>query len=107
MVTGLDEGDPVPHALDHPGALVTEDTWRVARRVGTRRRVQVRVAHAAGDEPDEDLAGARLGQLHLLHHERPAELLEHGGADLHAAILLGAVSWNRPAASAWGLSRPL
>ena len=41
------------------------------------------MADAAGDEPDQDLAGARLGELDLLHGERLAELLEYRGAHLH------------------------
>ena len=41
------------------------------------------MADAAGDEADQHLAGARLGQLDLLHGERLAELLEHRGPHLH------------------------
>ena len=37
------------------------------------------------DEPNERLAGLRLGELDLLHGERLAEFLEHGGADTHRA----------------------
>ena len=78
---------PSPTALDDAGALVTEHARRVARRIGARGGVEVGVADTARDEPDEHLARPRLGELDLLHHERPAELLEHRGADLHAAIL--------------------
>jgi hypothetical protein len=42
------------------------------------------VTDAARLEPHEHLAGARLGELELLDLERGSELLEHGGADLHA-----------------------
>ena len=45
------------------------------------------MADAAGGEPDEHLAGLRLGEVDLLDDERAAELLEHGGADLHGASL--------------------
>ena len=43
---------------------------------------EVGVADAAGHEPDERLAGLRLGEVERLHLERPAEPLEHGSADL-------------------------
>ena len=43
------------------------------------------MADAAGDEPDEHLLLLRLVQIELLDDERLPELLEHGGADLHAA----------------------
>jgi hypothetical protein len=36
---------------------------------------------------DHPFAGAWLGQLDLLHDERPAELLEHCGANLHGRSL--------------------
>ena len=39
-----------------------------------------------------------LGQLDLLHDERAGELLQHGGADPHAAIL----SHRRLASRRWG-----
>ena len=45
------------------------------------------MADPARLEPDEHLACLRLRELHLLHDERLPELLEHGGADSHAAIL--------------------
>jgi hypothetical protein len=70
--------------LHDPGAFVAEHGRRVARRIGARRRVEVGVADAAGDEPDEHLARARLGQVELLHLERLAEPLQHGCAHLHA-----------------------
>lgn len=43
------------------------------------------MADAARDEAHEDLACLRLGQVDLLDFERPAELFEHRGANLHAA----------------------
>ena len=43
------------------------------------------MADAAGHEPDERLAGARVGEVDLGHVQRLAELLEDGGADLHGA----------------------
>ncbi len=72
-------------ALDDSRALVPQHARRVAGRIGTRGRVQIRVAHAAGCEPDEHLAVLRLGKIELLNDERLPELLEHGGADLHGA----------------------
>ncbi len=74
---------PSPTRLDDARALVTEHARRVPGRVGAGGRVQVGVADAAGDEPDEHLARPGLGELDVLDDERLAELLEHGGADLH------------------------
>ena len=79
-----ERGDALADALDDARALVAEHRRRVAGRVGARGRVEIGVADAARDEPDEHLAGPRLGEVELLHLERRAELLEHGGADLHA-----------------------
>ena len=73
------------HGLDDPGAFVPEDARRVAARIVAGRGVEIRVADAAGREPDEHLAGLGLGQLQLLYGERMPELLEHRGADLHVA----------------------
>ena len=82
---GASDVDAVADALDDAGALVAEHGRRVAGRVCSGRGVEVGVADAAGDEADEHLAGLRLGQIDLLHLERRAELLQHGGADLHPA----------------------
>ena len=80
---GATEATPVADPLDDAGALVAEHGRRVAGRVGARGGVEVGVADAAGDEPDQHLAGPRLGELDLLDGERLAELLEHRGAHLH------------------------
>ena len=88
VVAGRDERHAVAHALDDACALVPEHARRVAGRIGARRRVEVGVADAARDEPDERLARLRLGQLDVLDDERLSELLENGGADLHPPILL-------------------
>ncbi len=45
------------------------------------------MADAAGDQADENLAGARLGELDILDHERLSEFLEHRGAHLHGLII--------------------
>jgi hypothetical protein len=57
---------------------------RVARRIGARRRVEIRVADSARGEPHQDLAGTRLRQLDVLHDEGLPELLEYGGTHPHA-----------------------
>ena len=57
---------PVADLLDDARALVPEHGRRVAGGVGAGGRVEVGVADAAGDEPDEHLAGPRLGQVDLL-----------------------------------------
>ena len=87
MVARLHRAHAVADALDHACALVPEHGGRVARGVGAGGREEIGVAHAAGHEPDEHLSCAGLGQLELLHLERRPERLEHGGADLHDAIL--------------------
>ena len=73
----------VADRLDDPGALVPEHGRRIARRVDSRGGVHVGVTHAAGIQPHEHLAVARLGQVELLHDQRLTELLEHRGARLH------------------------
>ena len=87
VVAGPDERHALPHALDDAGALMAEDARRIAARIGARGRVEVGVADPAGGEPDEHLAGPGLREVDLLDDERLPELLEHGGADPHAAIL--------------------
>ncbi len=84
VADGHERETPSPTRLDDARALVPEHGRRVAGRIGPGGRVEVGVADAAGDEPHEHLAGARLGEVDLLHRERLAELLEHGGAHLHA-----------------------
>ncbi len=73
----------VADRLDDARALVAEHRRRVAGRVGAGGRVEVGVADAAGDEPDQHLARAGLGEVELLHDERLPELLEDRGSHLH------------------------
>jgi len=87
VVAGRQRSDAFADPLDHTRSFVPEHGRRVAGRIGPGSRKQVRVADAAGDEPDEHLARARLGELELLHLERSPERLQHCRADLHAAIL--------------------
>src|SRR4051794_12191389 len=84
MVTDREVADIRADRLDDARALVAEDRRRIARRVGARRGVHVGVADAAGLQPDEHLAGLRLGEIDLLDHERRAELLQDGGSHTHA-----------------------
>ena len=83
VVAGRDRRDAVADALDDACALVAEHGRRVAGGVGAGGGVEIRVADAAGDEPDERLSRLRLGELDLLHRQRRSELLQDGGADLH------------------------
>ena len=82
---GASGGDALADPLDDARALVPEHRRRVAGGVGAGRRVQIGVADAAGDETHEHLARLGLGQVDLLHLERPTELLENCGANLHLA----------------------
>ena len=79
---------PVPDLLDDAGSLVAEHGRRIPRRIRSRRCVEIRVADAARDEPDQHLSLPRLREVELLHLERRPELLEHGGLDLHRSILV-------------------
>src|SRR4051812_19898164 len=83
MVAGRERGDVGAGPLDYARALVAEHGRGVAGGVGAGGRVEVRVADAAGREPDQDLAGARLGELDLLDRERLPEALQNGRAHLH------------------------
>ena len=85
VVAGLDQGDVFAHGLDDSGTLVTEHRRRVARGVGAGSRIEIGVTDATGNEPDEHFARLGLGEVEFLDGERPAELLEDSGADLHAA----------------------
>ena len=67
MIAGPDEGDAVTDLLDDAGSLVTEHARRVPGRIRAGGRVEIGVADTAGGEPDENLAGARLGEVDLLH----------------------------------------
>jgi hypothetical protein len=92
VVAGSDGRNALADALDDAGAFVAEYRRRVARRIGARRRVEIGVADAACNEADERFAGAGLVELHLLHLERCAELLQDGGADPHSGIALAMIS---------------
>ncbi len=85
VIAGLDQRDVLTHGLDDSGTLVTEHRRRVAGGVGAGGRVEIGVTDATGNEPDEHLARLGLGEVELLDGQRPAELLEDSGADLHAA----------------------
>ena len=69
VVAGCQRGDPLADLLDHAGALVAEDRRGVAGGIGAGGRVHVGVADAAGRQAHQHLAGAGLGQLHLLDGE--------------------------------------
>ena len=83
MIAGRQRRNAAADPLDDTGALVSEHGRRVARRVGSGSGVELGVADAARDEPNEHLAGARFREVHLLHGEWSAELLEHRRAILH------------------------
>ena len=56
VVAGRDERDAVADTLHHARPLVTEDAGGVTGRIGAGGGVEIGVADAAGDEPDEHLA---------------------------------------------------
>ena len=80
---GATERDALADALDDARALVAEHGRRIARGISAGGGVEVGVADAAGDQADEHLAGAWLGEIDLLDGERGAELLEDCCTDLH------------------------
>ena len=82
VVAGRNERDTVADTLDDTSALVPEHARRIAARVGTGRRVEVGMADAAGDDPNERLALLRLLQLDVLDDERLPELLQDCCADV-------------------------
>jgi hypothetical protein len=57
------------------------------------------VTDAACDQAHEDLAGARLGEVDLLHRERRAELLENRSPHPHVqhVLLCRRAVWRRGA----------
>ena len=100
--------DALADRLDDAGALVPEHGRRIAGRIDAGGGVHVGVADAAGDEPHEHLAGARLGEVELLHDERLAELLEHAprGSSSRAADALASrsVALTAPTSRASGVT---
>jgi hypothetical protein len=82
VVARLQRGDARSDRLDHSCALVPEHARRIPARVGTGRRVEVGMADAAGDDPNERLALLRLLQLDVLDDERLPELLQDCCADV-------------------------
>jgi hypothetical protein len=87
MVAGFDRRHVLADLLDDAGALVAEHGRCITRWIGSGGRVQVGVADAARDEPDERLARLRLRQVDLLDGERLPELLEDCGPDPHGPML--------------------
>src|SRR5580765_8641798 len=83
MVAGLDIGDAVADRLDHAGALVSQHRRRVTGGIRARRRVEIGVADAAGDEAYEHFARSRLGEIELLNLEGSPKVLQDCGPDLH------------------------
>ena len=84
---GSTEVTPSPTRSTTPAPSCPSTVGEYPGRVCARGREEVGVADAAGDQPHEHLARARLGELELLYLEGRPERLEHGCADLHAAIL--------------------
>jgi len=83
VIAGGDQRDLVADGVHHAGALVTEhDRHRVGQ--GPVHHLEVGVAEPAGVQAHEDVLRLQVANAHALHHERPADLVEHGGAELHA-----------------------
>src|SRR5205085_7750307 len=87
VVAGREGRDAVADAFDDACALVAEHRRRVTGGIRAGSGVQVGVADAARDEPDEHFAGVRLREIELLHRERGAEVVENRGSDLHRRIV--------------------
>lgn len=68
--------------LDHPSQVETEDRGQDAMGVGgvPGPDLGIQRVHAAGQDPDQDLAGTRRRLVHLGQGQGAAELLEHDRA---------------------------
>jgi len=66
----------------HAGALVAEHGGQ-RRIVVTVAAVLVGLAHAAGDDPHQQLVGTRIGEIERLDRERAEALARDRRGDLH------------------------
>ena len=82
MVADGDVGDSGADLLDDAGTLMTEHDGRADGDVAEARML-VGAAQAGGNNANEDLVLARIGDLKLLERERSAMLLDNCCFDLH------------------------
>ena len=71
------------HVLHHARALVAQDD---GQWVGERAldHLEVGMAEPAGVDPHQDVAGTQITEGDLLDNERAADLVQDGGAEVHA-----------------------
>jgi hypothetical protein len=97
VVADGDGVDARTDGLDDAGALVPGDDRRRRHRPRGPRQ-DVGVAHAGGDDADEQLACSWVGQLGRLQCVLPVGAAQDGGGDLH-----GSLRWSRmPIARVFG-----
>jgi len=85
VIAGRDLGDRRSDALHDARAFVAEHD-RLRNREGLVAHRNVGVADAGGDESNEDLLGARLGQLERFNRERLMRSACDGGSDPHGSV---------------------
>lgn len=83
MIAPPGEGHLGAHRLDHAGALVAQhDRPRIGER--TLDHLQIGVAEPARVQADQHVVGAEGPERHALDDERPADLVQDRGAEVHA-----------------------
>ena len=92
------ERDAWADGLDHPRALVAKHRG-TGRLGGAVDRVEVRVADAAGAQPDEHLALRGRRQVELRQLERSTHPLEDRGANLQGPFSPAAAAARGPEVS--------
>src|SRR5690606_688461 len=87
VIAGYHLGNAGADLLDDAGAFVAEDRWPRQGRIG--QHGEVGVAQPGGDDPDENVTGARLGELDLIKSHRAVVGGGEGRGDLHKSSWMG------------------
>src|SRR6267143_681649 len=82
VIALFDRGDAGPHVHDDASALVPENHWKQALRIGARPGEFVRVAHAARADLDQYFAGLRAVQIDGNDFQRPSGSMRNGSLSL-------------------------
>ena len=86
MVPGLEMSHSGADVDDDAGALVAQDRWKEALRVGARQRVFVGVADAGGFDLDQDFPFAWAVQLHGVDGQGLPGFKGDGGTNVHGVV---------------------